>query len=115
LASATVICTLGSTTPLFWAESDVSNLTRDVFARHLSHISWEGMLINLHRLLSFGRSFKFKPPLLNSWSDLLFEDLAIIDVVRCCIVPLAILHPLQLFCIWYGMELREFNLPMLKQ
>jgi hypothetical protein len=30
-------------------------------------------------------------------------------------VPLAILHPLQLFYTWYGMELREFNLPLLKQ
>jgi hypothetical protein len=26
-----------------------------VFARHLNCISWEGMLINLHRLFSFGR------------------------------------------------------------
>jgi hypothetical protein len=30
-------------------------------------------------------------------------------------MPLAILQSLQLLCRWYGMELREFNLPLLKQ
>jgi hypothetical protein len=42
---------------------------------------------------------------------MLSEDLAIIGVMRCCIVPLAILHPLQFLCKWYGMDLGEFNLP----
>jgi hypothetical protein len=72
-------------------------------------------MINLHRLFSFGRSFKFKLPLLNSRLDLLSKDLAIIGVVRGHIVPLAILHPLQFFCRWYGMELGVFDLPLLKQ
>jgi hypothetical protein len=30
-------------------------------------------------------------------------------------MPLAILYPPQLLYIWYGMELGEFNLPLLKQ
>jgi hypothetical protein len=38
----------------------------DYWFGYLNHISWKGVLINLHRLFSFCRSFKFKPPLLNS-------------------------------------------------
>jgi hypothetical protein len=45
----------------------------------------------------------------------LSKDLTIIGVMRRCIVPLAILHPLHIFCRWYGMELGEFNLPLLKK
>jgi hypothetical protein len=73
------------------------------------------MLINPHRLFSFGKGFKLKFPLLNSWLNLLSEDLAIISVMRRRIMPVAILHPFKLFCRWYSMELRELNLPLLKQ
>jgi hypothetical protein len=47
--------------------------------------------------------------------NLLSEDLAIIGVVRHCIVPLAILHPFEFFCRWYVMELGELDLPLLEQ
>jgi hypothetical protein len=42
------------------------------------------------------------------------ENLAIIGVMRRCIMPFAILHPLQLFCKWYGTKLGELDLPLLK-
>jgi hypothetical protein len=47
------------------------------------------MLINLHRLFSFGRGFKFKLPLLNSWLNLLFEDFAIVGYWQWISVNLA--------------------------
>ena len=51
------------------------------------------MPVDLHRLL--GR-FKFQPPLLESHLDLLSEDFALICIMRCGIVPLAVLHILEL-------------------
>jgi hypothetical protein len=82
---------------------------------HLNCISWEGVLINFHWLFSFGRGYELEFPLLNRWLNLLSENLAITVVVRHCSVPLAILHPFELFCRWYGMELRNLNLSLLKQ
>jgi hypothetical protein len=44
---------------------------------------------------------------------MLSEDLAIIGVMRPCIVPLEIFHSLELFYRWYGVELGELDLPLL--
>ena len=55
------------------------------------------MPVNLHRLLG---SFKLQPPLLESHLNLLLEDLALIGVMRCGIMPLAIFHMLELFFRW---------------
>ena len=51
------------------------------------------MLINLHHPL---RSFKFQLPLLEGQFNLLSEDLAFICIMRCGIVPFAILYILEL-------------------
>ena len=65
------------------------------------------MSINLHRL--FGR-FKLEPALLYSRLYLLMVYLALIGVMRCCIVPLAVLDILQLLIcldlmVWLQLDL----------
>ena len=60
----------------------------------LHHVGGKRVLINLHRSLG---SLKFKLSLLESQLNLLSEDFAFICIMQSCIVPLAILHVLELF------------------
>ena len=55
------------------------------------------MLVNFHRLL---RSFKLEPPLFDGQLYLLMKKFAIIGIMRCCVVPLAIPHVLELLVRW---------------
>jgi len=74
---------------------------------NIYHVCWKRMPINPHRL--FG-CLKLEPTLLYSRLYLLTEYLALIGVMRCCIVPLAVLDILQLLIcrglmIWLQLDL----------
>ena len=88
LASAAVIWCWGSTDALLFSCFRRQNLGLPL---SIQHVCWERMLINLHRLLSFG-IVKLDSPRFYSRLQLLPENLALIGAVRSCVVPLAIFH-----------------------
>jgi len=82
-------------------------LEQILFPANIHHVCRERMLINFHRLL---RGLKFEPSLLDGRLYLLMNNFSIIGVMRCCIVPLAIPHILELLVCWDFVIRLQLNL-----
>lgn len=65
--------------------------------RAMHHVHRKRMSIDLHRPLSI---IKLDSSLFDDRLDLLSENLALIGMVRSCVMPLAVLSLLQLFSQW---------------